>query len=183
MVGIDLGGTRTRAVLSDGERFLRKMEEKTSRTSAKSISEKLVDMIRTLCEGVGGVEEIDGICIGSAGPIDYRKGELVNPANLPFGRVPLVGPIEAELGVSTYLLNDCTAGVIGEHEFGAGKGIDDLVYITMGTGIGGGAYVDGHLLGERTETRRKSDTSPSIIGGASGADAESGVTGRPIAPG
>ena len=134
-------------MLSDGKEFLEKSTEKTSKISVKSISEQLINMSRLLCKRCGiGVGDVDGICIASAGPIDFRKGELINPTNLPFKRVPLVKPIEAGLGVSAYLLNDCTAGVIGEHEFGAGKGVDNLVYVTIGTGIGGGVYVDGHVL-------------------------------------
>jgi glucokinase len=50
------------------------------------------------------------------------------------------------LGLPLYLANDCTAAVWGEREFGAGRGVANLVYITLSTGIGGGAIVDGHLL-------------------------------------
>jgi glucokinase len=146
--GVDLGGTRLRGVLSDGQgNFLASFKEKTDLRSARAIVEQIVRAIRSLCQTKNvEVSALEGVGIASTGPLDMRKGTLVNPTNLPFPQVPLTKPVGEELGVPVYLLNDCTAGVIGERDFGAGKGVDDLVYITIGTGIGGGAIVDGHLL-------------------------------------
>ncbi|MBS7648356.1 ROK family protein, partial [Candidatus Bathyarchaeota archaeon] len=70
----------------------------------------------------------------------------MKPANLPFDFVPLVKPLEEEFNLPTYLLNDCVAAVMGEKYFGLGRDHNNLVYVTISTGIGGGAYVDGHLL-------------------------------------
>jgi len=89
---------------------------------------------------------LEGIGIASAGPLNIKEGALINPTNLPFDYVPLTRPISEQLNVPTFLINDCAAAVLGERIFGAGKGLDNLVYITIGTGIGGGAIVDGHLL-------------------------------------
>jgi glucokinase len=147
-IAVDLGATYVRAVLSDANgRFLVKVEERTSKKNAGSISEQLIKMSRLLCRKAGmDKTDIEGACIASAGPLDLRKGEIVNGPNFLFEHIPLVKPVQDELGKPVYLLNDCIAGVIGEHEFGAGKGVNDLVYITISTGIGGGAYVNGHLL-------------------------------------
>ena len=148
MAGVDLGGTNLRGVLSDKrDKFLASRKEKIDLRSESAIVEQIVKMICSLCESKEvKVSALEGVGIASAGPLDMKKGMLVNPTNIPFPEVPLTEPVGKKLGVPVYLLNDCTAAVIGEREFGAGKGVDDLVYITIGTGIGGGAIVDGHLL-------------------------------------
>lgn len=147
-VGVDLGGTYLRAVLSDEQgNFLARSKEKTDQKSESAIAEQIIKMVRSLCSSGGvGVADLNGIGIASTGPLDMKRGVLINPTNLPFAQVSLTEPVGGELGVPVYLLNDCTAGVMGEREFGAGKGVDDLVYVAIGTGIGGGAIVDGHLL-------------------------------------
>jgi len=147
IIGIDLGGTYTRAALYDGRRFIEKLEEKTKCNSPESLHSQLIDICALLCKRSAiKTNEIKGVSIASKGPIDIKKGELANPTDFPFKRAPLVKPIEKELNVPVYLTNDCTAAVIGEHEFGAGRGLDNIVHITIGTGIGGGVYVDGHVL-------------------------------------
>ena len=147
-IGIDLGATHVRGALSNKKgKFLAKLKQKTSRKSERAISEQIIEMAYQLCENVGvRVNEIEGMGIASIGPLSLKEGTILNTPNLPFKRVPLVKPIQKGLRTHVYLLNDCTASVLGEHEFGAGKGIDNLVYITLSTGIGGGALVDGHLL-------------------------------------
>ena len=147
VVGVDLGATWVRVALSDENgNILGKLSEKTYRgENGEKISEQILNMIFKLIEKTG-VTSISAVGIGSIGPLDMKRGVIVKPANLPFENVPLVEPISSKLNVPVYLVNDCTAAVIGEHRFGAGKGVNNLVYVTLSTGIGGGAYVDGHLL-------------------------------------
>jgi len=87
-----------------------------------------------------------GIGVGSIGPLDLKKGIIAQSPNIPFNSVPLREPIKREFNTSITLLNDCNSAVVGERRFGAGKGFDNLVYMTLSTGIGGGVFVDGHLL-------------------------------------
>jgi glucokinase len=103
-------------------------------------------MIRSIKIRDTNLKKIKGICIGSAGPLHLKKGGLLHPSNIPYDFVPLVEPIENELGFKTLLLNDGSAAVMGEHFYGSGVGINNLAYVTISTGIGGGVYVDGHLL-------------------------------------
>ena len=146
-IGIDIGGTYAKAALSDGETILEKLKEKIDTRSVESFQKQPVKMSRLLCKAHGiEMKDINGISIASLGPIDFKEGELINPINIPFKRVPLVKPIKAKLKVPVHLLNDCTAGAIGEREFGAGKRVNNLVYITIGTGIGAGVLVDGRVL-------------------------------------
>jgi glucokinase len=75
-----------------------------------------------------------------------EKGVLIKPTNLPFDLVPLTKPVSEKLGVPSCLINDCAGAALGEKTFGAAKELDNYVYITIGTGIGGGAIVNGTLL-------------------------------------
>jgi glucokinase len=147
-IAVDIGATWMRVAIGDEEgRILKKLSERTKREgkSGKVIADQVLSLISSLI-GKIDVGDIEGIGIGSIGPLDLEEGAIVNSPNLPFEYVPLIGPIRSKLKLPIYLINDCTAAVIGEREFGAGKGVDDLVYIGLGTGIGGGVYVDGHLL-------------------------------------
>jgi len=148
IIGVDLGGTWVRLALSNEKgRFLRKVQERVDKSSEKAVANQIMKMIHLVCQK-SNVDSatIEGVGIASAGPLNLKEGALINPTNLPFEYVPLTKPISKELGLPTYLINDCTAAVLGEKAFGAGKGLDNLVYITIGTGIGGGAIVDGLLL-------------------------------------
>lgn len=145
---MDLGGTWVRVTLSDEKgRFIEKTRERVDKSSETAISNQIVKLTRSTLHKKGvGPKSLEGIGIASAGPLDMREGRIVRPPNLPFDQVPITKPITEKLSVATYLVNDCTAAVLAEKEFGAGRGLDNIVFVTLGTGIGGGAIVDGHLL-------------------------------------
>jgi glucokinase len=147
-VGVDLGATNVRVAVGDKRRgILAKFSEATERGEGpEGISRQIIRMIHSIRLENFVPEKILGLGIGSIGPLDPRRGAIAGPANLPWEYIPLVEPIQGELGVPVRLLNDCTASVVGEREFGASRGVENLVYVTISTGIGGGVYVDGHLL-------------------------------------
>jgi len=147
-IGVDLGGTNVRVVLGDEKgRILARLSQRTeTKKGPKGVSKQIIGMIRSIdVEGVK-LEDVSGVGIGSAGPLDLERGGLMEPTNIPYDFVPLVAPLEEELELTTFLLNDCSAGVMGERFFGSGKEVKDLAYITISTGIGGGIYMDDHLL-------------------------------------
>ena len=148
VIGVDLGGTWVRAALSDMKgNMILKVREQVDKSSADALSGQIINLARSLCKRKEiGTKSLEGVGIASAGPLSLKEGALVKPTNLPFKYVPLTKPVSEELKVPAYLLNDCTAAVLGEKVFGAGKNVDNLVYVTISTGIGGGAIVDGHLL-------------------------------------
>ena len=92
--------------------------------------------------------QILGIGLATAGPIDLKKGEIFNNANLGFEVIPLKKPLEEEFpDIPIYLINDCNAAVLGVHYFEAEEEEkDNLAYITMSTGVGGGVICNGKLL-------------------------------------
>ncbi len=148
-VGVDIGATYTRVVVADEEgNFLVKKGDRTvSRGDSMAITRQVASLIRAALREAGVDErEVKGIGIGSIGPLDIKRGIIVKPANLPFENVPLVAPLREEFGCQVTLVNDCVAAVIGERVFGAGREHENLVYVTISTGIGGGVYVDGRVL-------------------------------------
>ncbi|RJS84374.1 ROK family protein [Candidatus Bathyarchaeota archaeon] len=146
-VGVDLGGTNVRVALGDEEgRILARFSERTEKTKGpEGVSEQIIRIIHSLKRDIG-IKEIAGLGIGSTGPLDLKKGGLMKPTNIPYDFIPLVKPLKDEFHVPVYLLNDCSAAVVGERFFGAGREHENIAYITLSTGIGGGVYVDDHLL-------------------------------------
>ena len=141
-VAVDLGATKVRVALGSSTRLMTKISERTDRNNgAEGVAAQIVRMIETL-----GAEGLESIGVGSIGPLDLVAGCLRNTTNLPFEMIPIVDPLTEAFQVPVGLLNDCTAAALGELEFGAGRGLRNLVYVTLSTGLGGGAIVDGHLL-------------------------------------
>jgi glucokinase len=148
VVGVDLGGTWVRVVLSDRRGiFIKRAKERIDTSSPEAISRQIEKVVRFLCQRLGiEVAVLGGVGIASAGPLIQEEGVLINPTNMPFEQVSLTKPISEELAVAAYLINDCVGAALGEKTFGAAKGLDNYVYVTIGTGIGGGAIVNGTLL-------------------------------------
>lgn len=148
MLGVDLGATNVRVALSDinGKMLLKKTGRTTGRTGLDIVMQ-IVEMGRNALSSLGFAEKsLKAVGVGSIGPLDLKKGLVVNPPNLRVGTIPIVEGIEKHFNAPVRLLNDCVAAVLGEKRFGAGRNLENIVYVTISTGIGGGAIVDGHLL-------------------------------------
>jgi len=147
-LGVDLGGTNVRVALGDDKGGIStKLSEKTeTKMGPEAVSKQIIRMIRSIRIESSKLADVEGVGIGSAGPIDQKRGGLMKPTNIPYDFVPLVEPLEENLGLKTSLLNDCTTAVLGEKFFGEGRETQNLAYVTISTGIGGGVYVDNHLL-------------------------------------
>jgi glucokinase len=146
-VGVDIGATNLRVAVSDKKGIFRgELSERTLKDSSEVFLDQLTNLIvKVTKKSKVRLEEIEGIGIGSAGPIDLKKGEI-SPTNLPIKNIPLVNELSGRFDLPIYLQNDCNAGAVGEKWFGAAKNLANFVYITLSTGIGGGAYVDNKLL-------------------------------------
>lgn len=146
--GVDVGGTNVRIVLGDDKgNILARLHERTEiKKGPEAVSRQIIRMIRSIRLEGFKLKDVEGIGIGSAGPLNLERGGLMKPTNIPYDFVPLVEPLERDLSMPVRLLNDCSTGVVGEKFFGAGKDLRNLAYITLSTGIGGGIFVDNHLL-------------------------------------
>lgn len=146
-LAIDIGASNLRAALvASNGKILKKAAEPAKKTgkSGKVVTEQILRMIRELaCDKFS---RLTGIGVGAIGPLDYKKGGILQSPNIPFKFVPLIEPVSSASGLPVFLLNDCLAAVWGEKIWGAGKDLNNLVYITISTGIGVGAIVDGELL-------------------------------------
>ena len=147
-IGVDLGGTCLRVVLSDAKgRLIERFNENVDVRTSNSISKQIIRIINSICaKHKINTRKLGGIGIASAGPLIMKEGVLTHPPNLRFERIPLTEPIEAELGVAACLINDCAGAALGERKFGAAQKHDNFVYITISTGIGGGVIENGCLL-------------------------------------
>lgn len=145
-IGVDLGGTKIYTALATktGE-ILNEIVIKTEAEKGdKQIVEKIKDSIKEVMKGVDK-SKIVAIGLGSPGPIDAKKGIIQEPANLPFVNFPIVKEITEEFNIDTYLDNDANVATLGEYMFGAGKGSENMVYVTASTGVGGGAILNGKI--------------------------------------
>jgi glucokinase len=148
IVAADVGATNLRVALFSSEgKMLKKLIVRTPTTGKKDVvARKIFDMVKTLM-GDAGKYKVVGVAVGTIGPLDLRKGEVVNTPNNPIRNFALRTPLKELFNVSdVYVVNDCVAAVWGEHIFGAGIGIGNLVYVTFSSGIGAGVIVDGNLL-------------------------------------
>ncbi len=144
LAGIDLGGTQVRVALarSDG-RLIASFKTKTPLLGSP---QRVVDWAAAEIERHRGREKVRSIAIGAPGPIDLKRGVLVNPPNLPGWRnVPLAAMLRHATGASVHVANDADMAGLGEFHRGAGRGTQNMVYITWSTGVGGGLIVDGKL--------------------------------------
>jgi glucokinase len=108
---------------------------------------RVIEMARRVIDEAGfDLSQVQAIGIGCGGPLDPDRGVVINALNNPgWINVPLVERVRSALGPPTYLDNDANAAALGEHRFGAGRGIDNMVYLTISTGVGGGVILDGRL--------------------------------------
>ncbi len=148
VVAVDLGATNTRAAVLDQDgRMGRKIDVKTPAGGADPaiLTGFLSGLITQVCGGVLP-GDISGIGLSVAGPVDIRKGILLNPPNMTFRDVPVTGPLSETFGIPVRMVNDCHAGILAELYYGAAKGRKNVVYITISTGIGAGVLADGRIL-------------------------------------
>lgn len=138
-VGIDVGGTKllVLAVDVDGE-VVGRQRLTTPRADADALVDVLVEAASTLAPGVP-------VGVGIAG-IVARDGDLRYAPNLDLHDLPLGRRLEDELGVNAEVRNDVTVALHGEWRVGAGRGADDVVMVTLGTGVGGAVVADGRLI-------------------------------------
>lgn len=154
VVGVDLGGTNIVSLLMTGEGEI--VGRDTRPTLAKEGKDKaifqIVNSVKRILEeseaklGISS-KSIIGLGIGSPGPLSIKKGLIHFAPNLPgWTNVPLVDILRDRLSLPIFLENDANAAVLGEWWMGAGKDVDNLVLLTLGTGIGGGIIIQGEVL-------------------------------------
>ncbi len=141
VVGVDLGGTKCLGVAVDGGEVVAE-----SRVATPKGAEAVLAEIAGLVEGLAGDVSVDAVGVGAPGLVD-RDGVLRVAPNLALGGTSLHvrSRLGERLGVPVTVDNDATCAAWGERQLGAAQGLDDVVLVTLGTGIGGGIITDGSV--------------------------------------
>ncbi|NLE43634.1 MAG: ROK family protein [Chloroflexi bacterium] len=149
VVGIDLGGTKISTALVTGTAQIVARDYRETRASdgQDAIIDRMMEASRLVMAQAGvAPDRIAAVGVGSPGPLDIEAGIVRGAPNLPgWHYVPLKQRIEESLGIATFLENDANAAAVGEHRFGAGQGVDHMIYVTVSTGIGGGLILNGSV--------------------------------------
>jgi len=155
-LGFDIGGTKCAVVLGKGEIpteisgdfIIDKIRFDTIQPRGwRKIVDELLNSASEILERNGiNAEQVIACGISCGGPLDSKKGVIMSPPNLPdWDNVPIVELTEKALGIKTYLQNDANACALAEWRFGAGRGTDNMIFLTFGTGMGAGLILGGKL--------------------------------------
>ncbi len=146
-VGIDLGGTKILALAArpDGATLATAVSETPSRGSTERMVTVIAETARAAMHQAGlGANDIAAVGVASAGAIDTRTGTLVHAPQLPrMSNTPLASMLGQRLGMPVAVGNDANLAALGEHRYGAGRGVHDLVFLAVSTGIGAGIIIGG----------------------------------------
>lgn len=148
-VGFDLGGTKMLATVYDDsfEVLGRKRKKTHGNEGAEAGIQRMEDVLREALNEAGRTAgDVAGIGVGCAGPLHPGKGILLEAPNLGWVKAPIGPRLNKVFDCPVRLVNDVDAGVYGEYRFGAGRDATSAIGIFPGTGIGGGAVIDGEIL-------------------------------------
>ncbi len=152
-IGIDIGGTKCAVTLgNENGKILWKRAFVTT-----NVKETLQNLY-TLAEEASGASQTDyrtspaAIGISCGGPLDSRRGIIQSPPNLPgWDAIPIVSTLTERLGIPAYLQNDANACAMAEWKYGAGRGCENMIFCTFGTGMGAGLILNGRLYAGVTD--------------------------------
>jgi glucokinase len=144
-IAVDLGGTHIRAAAyRQNETLPLKHKKIKTRSKDETIFERLLRLIETVTPKN---ETLAAIGVASPGPLNAHRGVIINSPNLPEWKIfPLVEKLQQHFGCPVHLGNDADLAALGEWRYGAGRGHNDLLYLTISTGVGGGVISGGNLI-------------------------------------
>lgn len=148
VLSLDIGGTKLAVgvVTADGEVHGLVIEPTRRWEGPDAVIARLFELGHRAIAAAGLERPVDAVGISCGGPLDSGTGVLISPPHLPgWLDVPLGSMTRDEFGVPAFLENDATAAALGEHRFGAARGVRTMIYLTISTGVGGGAVIDGRL--------------------------------------
>jgi len=147
VVAVDMGGTNLRAAYfptQEPEPAAQRKIPTQAHEGPEAVLQRLVSLIRDVAPAGHTTLRVG---VAAPGPLDPRRGMVYGAPNLPgWHAVPLRDRLAEALGCLVYVGNDANLGAIGEWRHGAGRGVENLMYLNIGTGIGAGVIADGRLL-------------------------------------
>jgi glucokinase len=142
-IGVDIGGTKIAAgVVDDRGSLLATARRQTSAADPEAIEREVADVVAELRRG----HDIDAVGVAAAGFIEARTGVVLFAPNVAWRDEPLRDDLARRIRLPISVDNDANAAAWGEFRFGAARDVDDMVLVTVGTGVGGGIVLDGRLL-------------------------------------
>ncbi|MFK5584002.1 ROK family glucokinase [Serinicoccus sp. LYQ131] len=146
-VGVDIGGTKiaASAVSAEGEVLHRALRQ-TPAQDPDDIVTAVADVVADLDRQLGDAAEVGSVGVACAGLVDRAGDTVVFAPNLAWRDEPLRERVTRATGLPVVLENDANAAAWGEFRFGAGRDVEQMLLVTLGTGIGGGIVIDGELL-------------------------------------
>jgi glucokinase len=145
VIGVDLGGTKLLAGTVDSSLNVHHRAHRFARGDGTAdVLDTIVDAVREARDATEG--EVDAVGFGIPSLIDQERGVAVTTVHLPIRDLPFRDLMAERLGLPVFVDNDATAAMLAEWRFGAARGCDDALLITVGTGIGGGLVAGGALM-------------------------------------
>lgn len=151
LLGFDIGGTKCAVIIGkeDHSKQIQVVDKRilaTDQPVYEMIALLFNNAEQLLLDNSITIEEITGIGISCGGPLSSKKGLILSPPNIPgWDNVPIVEMAEKRFGKKVLLQNDANAGAVAEWKYGAGRGINNMIFLTFGTGMGAGLILDGRL--------------------------------------
>ncbi len=147
-IGVDLGATNIKfgLVLPDGKILLERKSETEIHRGVDYVFNKIAEYTRTNSEFAGEKYEIKGFGIGVPGLIDTQKKELVEASNFPgWFHINIGYELEKRLNLNIFVDNDANLAALGEYAYGAGRGVTEMLMVTLGSGVGSGLILNGRI--------------------------------------
>lgn len=149
VIGLDLGGTNSEfGIVDQNANIIASTRVKTAGhgNDPNQYVDDCVAALRPIIEQVGGIEKIHAMGIGAPNG-NYYSGAIEFAPNLPWkGKIPLAQMFSERLGIPVRLTNDANAAAMGEMQYGAARGMQNFIMITLGTGVGSGIVVNGQMV-------------------------------------
>jgi glucokinase len=142
-IGVDLGGTKMAVGVVDSEQQIHFQGKEPS--IGLSEDELVEDLARELQEARAARPDVVAAGLGIPATIDHARGLAIHAVNLTITDVPIRDVMKERLGLPVFVDNDANVAALAEHLYGAGRGADDVVMLTVGTGIGGGLVLGGEV--------------------------------------
>lgn len=141
--GVDIGGTKILGgVVDETGEIVEELRVESPATDVEAIEKAVIDLVGRLRER----HEIEAVGVGAAGYVDKSRSIVMFAPNIAWRDVDLKAELEDGTGLPVVIENDANVAAWGEFRFGAGHDVDDLLLVTVGTGVGGGVVLDGELF-------------------------------------
>jgi len=146
-IGVDVGGTKIAAAGVDGQgNICGRVHSPTDVSGPEMTVRSIAETIEAAIAASGASRgEITAVGLGLPGKVDPERGIGILSVNLGWRDVPVKSMLEEELGLPCFIENDVKVAALGESRYGAGKGLRNMVYLTIGTGIAAGVIIEGKI--------------------------------------